>query len=349
MSQGIASVDRPTNLSSDGRKLFVREQIELWIGNQRLDACLKAEEMGQLSMVQKMVALRNGLIIGAIRHCHLNPRADSRMSILTLITFLADNNEGVCHLSVTAMTEMLKRSRESVVTSIRSLEEQHQIGVNRVGGMPNCYWPLIPAALVEISANPVWFVNALRTSGPKSIIYHSPEAAIAAATNWSTAPDQSGAPDQFGNWSTPVDKLVNSSRPPGQVQSCSTSSLNSASNLGALPNQNSDHPPRSSGQRDMAMGVGGEAAFAENNITVDPTGKLIIGEDFRAQLREDFSDHDIDDGVNNTLAVMGAERNKTRILQQVRRQCGFARRDNGKASAFVARKPGFVRNGRPSL
>jgi hypothetical protein len=99
----------------------------------------------------------------------------------------------------------------------------------------------------------------------------------------------------------------------------------------------------------MAMGLGGEAAYAENNIAVGPTGKLTIGEEFRAELRQVFSEQDIDDGVNNTLAVMGAERNKVRILQQVRRQCGFARRDNGKASALVARKPGFVRNGRPSL
>ena len=44
-------------------------------------------------MIEKMVSLRNGPTVGAIRHCRLNPRTDSRMSVLTIITFLADTNE----------------------------------------------------------------------------------------------------------------------------------------------------------------------------------------------------------------------------------------------------------------
>ena len=136
MTQGIASVDWPSNLSSDQRKLFVREQITLWVGNQRLDAALAAEELGQYSGMQKALLLRNGVLVGAVRHCRLNPRADTRMSILTLITFLADNNDGICRLSITRMCEIFARSRESIVTSIASLEKDGQIGVNRSGGMP---------------------------------------------------------------------------------------------------------------------------------------------------------------------------------------------------------------------
>ena len=109
----------PTNqLTIEQRKALIAEQITLWVGNQRLDQALKAEELGQLKMIDKMVALRSSLIVGCIRHCHLNPRADSRLSILTLITFLADNSEGTCYLSVTAMTEILQRSREAIVNGI---------------------------------------------------------------------------------------------------------------------------------------------------------------------------------------------------------------------------------------
>jgi hypothetical protein len=157
-----------------------------------------------------------------------------------MITFLADNNDGMCRLSVTRMCEIFARSRESIVTSIASLEKDGQIGVDRKDGMPSSYWPLIPAALAELSANPVWFVEALSTK-PKFRAFGSPEEAIAAATQdrRSTPPDQSGTPDQSTpldqyqsgrpdrHRSTLVDELVNSSRQTGQEQSCSISLINS--------------------------------------------------------------------------------------------------------------------------
>jgi hypothetical protein len=117
-------------MTVEERKARIAEEITLWVGNQRLDQALKAEELGQLSMVEKMVALRNGLIVGCIRHCRLNPRADCRLAILTLITFLADNNDGICRLSITAMTEIFKRTREAIVAGIKTLEKQGQIGVS---------------------------------------------------------------------------------------------------------------------------------------------------------------------------------------------------------------------------
>jgi hypothetical protein len=182
----------PQKTSEEERKAFIKQQIDLWVGNLRLDEALKAEELGQYSGIQKALLLRNGLLVGAVRHCRLNPRADSRMPILALITFLADNNEGICRLSVSRMCKILDRSRESIVTSIQFLEEDGQIGVSRKEGLPNCYWPLIPAALAELSANPVWFVDALAPK-PRFRIFSSPEEAIAAAT---TPPNQSSAPDQ---------------------------------------------------------------------------------------------------------------------------------------------------------
>lgn len=120
-----------------------------------------------------MVALRNGLILGAIRHCHLNPRADSRMPILIMITWLCDNSDGICYVSVKAMSEIFKRSREAIINGIASLEEQGQIGVARKDGMPSCYWPLVPSALAAMGGNPVHFVNALRTTGPKANVYRT--------------------------------------------------------------------------------------------------------------------------------------------------------------------------------
>jgi hypothetical protein len=230
--------DHATAMSVEERSESIRKQITLWVGNLRLDAALAADELGQYSGLQKALLLRNGLIVGAVRHCRLNPRADSRMSILTLITFLADNNEGICRLSINRMCEVLKRSRQAIVTGIQDLETDGQIGVVRKDGMPNCYWPLIPAALAELSANPVWFVDGL-SSKPKFRSFGSAEAAITsvAAQHRSIPPDQFSRVDRSSrvdpHRSTPVDEPVNSSRPTSQLQSNSISLSISPSNNAA--------------------------------------------------------------------------------------------------------------------
>src|SRR3954447_11034267 len=114
---GVRATDPPSwpanrapEMSVEERRQHIDQQILLWVGNQRLDAALAAEELGQYSGMQKALLLRNGLLVGAVRHCRLNPRADTRMSILTLITFLADNNDGICRLSVTRMCKIFARS-----------------------------------------------------------------------------------------------------------------------------------------------------------------------------------------------------------------------------------------------
>jgi hypothetical protein len=117
------------------------------------------------------------------------------------------------------------------VSAIKKFEEQGQIGVTRLGGMPNCYWPLMPAALAKMSGNPVWFVNALRISGPKA--NDKPRAFGAATRNQSSRVDQSSGLDQSSrvdqHQSGGVDCVgsepVNSSRRTSLVEPCSISSL----------------------------------------------------------------------------------------------------------------------------
>src|SRR5262245_47386707 len=118
-----------SDIDVDKRKAVIQEQITLWVGNQRLEEVLKVEELAQLAGIDKALLLRNGLLIGAVRHCRLNCNADSRMPVLTFITFCADNAEGTCYLSVTRMCKIFRRSRETITKAINSLEAQGQIGV----------------------------------------------------------------------------------------------------------------------------------------------------------------------------------------------------------------------------
>jgi hypothetical protein len=54
-------------------------------------------------------------------------------------------------------------------------------------------------------------------------------------------------------------------------------------------------------------------------------GKIVIGDEFRGELRTTYSDEQIDAALDCTLAAMPANRNKQAILVQIRRQCVYRR------------------------
>ncbi len=83
----------------------------------------------------------------------------------------------------------------------------------------------------------------------------------------------------------------------------------------------------------MAASLNPEVAYAERNITVTPSGKLVIGDELRADLRQAFTDEEISGGMDCTLAAMGTNRNKVQIQAQLRRQCTFKRDNRKHASA----------------
>jgi hypothetical protein len=172
---GIAPEGWPSNMDPAVRRDEFCKAITLYIGNKRLDEALSRAELGQLEGLQRVLALRNGLIANCVRHCRQNPGADATLAVLTLITFMADNNDGICRLSVTRMAQVFGRSERTIYRCIAGLEESGLIGVARNGpkGSSNCYWPTIPAGLAEVGASIVWFADALS---------HKPKARIFAAT-----------------------------------------------------------------------------------------------------------------------------------------------------------------------
>jgi hypothetical protein len=230
MSVTIQPTDWPNNMSADDRKVWLHEQIAEWVGEKRIEEALSRAELGNLSHTQKAVAYRSILIVGSIRHCRHNKRAEARIPILTLITYLSDNDKGVCYLSIVKLMELLNRTRQCILDNIEALEKDGLIGVARIDGMPNVYWPRIPAALAEMSPNPVWFVDAM-TAPVKAKIYRNVDEAIAAATRDQSIPvDQSSALDRSSaadrDRSIPAKEPVYSNQGTGLFEADSISSLN---------------------------------------------------------------------------------------------------------------------------
>lgn len=172
---GISPEGWPSNMDPTARREEFCKAITLYIGNKRLDEALSREELGQLEGLQRVLALRNGLIANCVRHCRQNPGADATLAVLTLITFMADNSDGICRLSVARIAQVFGRSERTIYRCIATLEADGLIGIARNGpkGSANCYWPTIPAGLAEVGASIVWFADALS---------HKPRARIFAAT-----------------------------------------------------------------------------------------------------------------------------------------------------------------------
>ena len=367
MSAVILPSGWPSNMSADDRKVWLHEQITKWVGEKRIEECLSAFELGNLSMTEKAVAYRSLLIVGSIKHCRIHEKAEVRIPILTLITFLSDNAKGTCFLTISRMQGLFGRSRQCIVDNILALEEDGLIGVARTGGMTNCYWPRIPTALVEMSPNPVWVIDALATM-PKARIFGNVDEVIAAATerdaNQSSGPtqsrrvDQSSRVDQYRSTeldhhrSSGVDptgqlQQTNQSSPTREPVKSSTDSISSlnlfSSSQGAQPEnvgatQSAPKSPlagRIQKQSDVLAMLNPEAAarkaFAASQVAISATGKVTIGAELRADLRKDFTEDQIERGLEKAARYM--EGGPDKRMASVRTACGWAKEDDRKQSA----------------
>jgi hypothetical protein len=203
---GFGANERPT--AEDRRQEFCKA-ITLWVGYMRLDQALERPDLGRLEGLQRVLALRNGLIANCVRWCHMNPRENCRPAVLVIITFMADNSDGLCRLSIRRIAQMLARDERTIHAAISALEKDSMIGVNRRNGFANSYYPKIPAALTEVGASVAWFADAL-SDKPKSRIYPAKDAELPTGPAADVTPDVGGrgpfgAPDMdnMGRVATP--------------------------------------------------------------------------------------------------------------------------------------------------
>lgn len=157
----ISPAGWPSNMDAQERARHFQDAIVQWVDDKRLQEVMERAELGKLEGMERVLALRNSTLAGMIRHCRLRPRADARLAIFALIAALSDNAQGQCRLTIRRMSEIFLRTQRSIRECIDSLEEERLLGVQRVDGLPNTYWPLVPVGLTDMSAHVTWFADAL--------------------------------------------------------------------------------------------------------------------------------------------------------------------------------------------
>jgi hypothetical protein len=95
-------------------------------------------------------------------------------------------------------------------------------------------------------------------------------------------------------------------------------------------------PPETNGKDTKAAitaALGGQAAYAHHNILIAVSGKISLGEEFRAELREAYTDSQIERGLERAPSQVGGSTDPVKLLAQIRRCCSYAKQDDEKAAA----------------
>jgi hypothetical protein len=91
--------------------------------------------------------------------------------------------------------------------------------------------------------------------------------------------------------------------------------------------------PKPNGRVAMAAALGGQTAYAHRNIVISDSGKISLGEEFRAELREAYTDSQIERGLERAPAQVGGGSDLVKLLAQIRRCCSYAKLDDQTPAA----------------
>ena len=85
----------------------------------------------------------------------------------------------------------------------------------------------------------------------------------------------------------------------------------------------------------MAAALGGQVAYAHRNIIILPSGKISLGEEFRAELRGTYTESQIERGLERAPSQAGGA-DPVKLLNQIRRCCSYAKQDDATADKKLA-------------
>ena len=132
-----------------------RFAILQFVENMRLEETLGQGELASLESGPRFFTLMKGMLPNIVHLFRRSSRADTKLGVLVLIHFCADNGDGLCRLS---------RDPRNVQRAIEDLEEGDEIGVHH-SALGNSYWPKIARAVLDTSPCIGWFINAF-SDGP---------------------------------------------------------------------------------------------------------------------------------------------------------------------------------------
>ena len=165
-----SSLANSSHQNSDNKDEYI-EALRLWVSSARLNEAMERKELAQLEGIHRLIVLAKGLLPNIIRLCRRAKRADTRMGVLAIVHLCADNDDGLCRLSVARFGQLLCRKDASVHEALSDLEAGGEIHIEHSPN-GNSYWPRIPIGISHINPSMGWLVDGLsdkpRTTGRPS-------------------------------------------------------------------------------------------------------------------------------------------------------------------------------------
>lgn len=135
--------------------------IHGWIAEKR-DA-LSREEIGKMEAFDRVDAHRKAYLIGLSQYYRDNPRADVAPGVFAIVTFLSDNEAGVCTVAQANIGKVLGRSRTAIAEASARLTKSGLIEVTPKRAISS---PVIPRAVTASYNHLAWLIEALAADVP---------------------------------------------------------------------------------------------------------------------------------------------------------------------------------------
>jgi hypothetical protein len=110
---------------------------------------MKREELATLNCINRMIALKHGLLNGMAEAARQNPNSDILPSLLAYIAVLAEASEiGACTYNAARVADFFDRSENSICTALARGEAQRLIIRGKAPNGQTAYWPFVLRELV---------------------------------------------------------------------------------------------------------------------------------------------------------------------------------------------------------
>lgn len=179
----------PLPSSLEDRRKFYANQIAAWCACQRVeegdsdqpqltkaaaDASLNVGEIARLKKNDRLRAQRASLVDNFAHLFATNKGADLSTGILLLVTYLSDNDQGCCRLTMARMAKFFGRTERAVRDAVVRLEDAGVIRIERTTGRNSSRsWPVINRMFADEGFSIIWLVDA---RAPGKSVATNPEA-----------------------------------------------------------------------------------------------------------------------------------------------------------------------------
>jgi hypothetical protein len=314
----------------------------------RLEDTFSPKELGALSSSDRIVALKHGLLDNYRVIYALHPNLDVLPGVVLFVSIFSDHGgiydgagrclapPGCSTYAMRLMAKFFSRSERAIRAALNRAVQVGSLHRHKPLGGKYCHWPVVFRSILDPASSPAWFVDASLPVAGNNTGSLLP---VRRATTPEASFDNTGSLLPVRQAGTPEVGIQDHRKPDDNV----------------FPRENilereppfretsrlQPEPPNGK-QQDVAWvqtlnpDAAARKAFAVSQVTVSNTGKVTIGPEFRAALREDFTDSQIDRGLEKAARYM--EGGPEKRIASVRTACGWAKEDDRKQSAAGARR-----------